>query len=417
MGHYVVRVAEEYYDDECDWRGYPVKKIRYTGEEYETTVEPEDSVDCHVMSDGYTEAHTVIGGGCSRTLWDHRWDKEDVQGDFVFSKDSKRTVLIDCTNKYIKRAVIPNTVKRVEGLAFDECFDLETIVIPESVESFSDLALVGVRQSGEIYHHVKVTFSEGVKKIRKHALPQNTDYRYMSGRTYLVGSVDIPDTVKEIEEKAFCSLRLFEVTIPDSIKKMGVGVFFNSEIFHMTISDSSWQVFKKCILEGIKLAWTVSYETKLLYYGFYELPKVAALEKYTTIGDGAFENSPCGDIEKLVERRSIWHDSRDYVLRNMTTLVIPYNIQSIGNFAFRGCSSLFVVRLPDSVTYIGDEAFKDCVNLKEINIPRNVTWLGDHTFDGCSSLHIVLLRRELYNNSRQKFPENTEFMFYEDFLY
>ncbi len=59
MGRYVVREAEEYYDmNECDARGYPVKKIRYTGVEYETTVDPEGD---YVESgpDGW-EIHTVI---------------------------------------------------------------------------------------------------------------------------------------------------------------------------------------------------------------------------------------------------------------------------------------------------------------------------------------------------------------------
>ena len=42
MGRYVVREAEEYYDmDACDARGNPVKRIRYTGVEYETTVDPD----------------------------------------------------------------------------------------------------------------------------------------------------------------------------------------------------------------------------------------------------------------------------------------------------------------------------------------------------------------------------------------
>ena len=59
MGRYIVRVAEEYYDmNECDSHGNPVKKIRYTGEEYETTVNPDgDHVECG--PNGW-EIHTVI---------------------------------------------------------------------------------------------------------------------------------------------------------------------------------------------------------------------------------------------------------------------------------------------------------------------------------------------------------------------
>lgn len=60
MGRYVVREAEEYFDwDDCDSHGNPKKKIRYTGVEYETTVEPEDSHDVHMLGNDWEE-HTVI---------------------------------------------------------------------------------------------------------------------------------------------------------------------------------------------------------------------------------------------------------------------------------------------------------------------------------------------------------------------
>jgi hypothetical protein len=59
MGIYVVREAEEYYDmDACDARGNPVKRIRYTGVEYETTVDPDG--DYVEMGPNGWEIHTVI---------------------------------------------------------------------------------------------------------------------------------------------------------------------------------------------------------------------------------------------------------------------------------------------------------------------------------------------------------------------
>ena len=63
MGKYIVQEAEEYFDwDDPDSHGNPTKKIRYTGKEYETCSEPENSIGLSVMSDGYTEKHTVIKG-------------------------------------------------------------------------------------------------------------------------------------------------------------------------------------------------------------------------------------------------------------------------------------------------------------------------------------------------------------------
>ena len=58
------------------------------------------------------------------------------------------------------------------------------------------------------------------------------------------------------------------------------------------------------------------------------------------------------------------------------TVVIPDGVTSIGNGAFRGCSSLKSITIPNSVTSIGDGAFKDCTSLTSITIPNSVTFIG-----------------------------------------
>jgi hypothetical protein len=46
-----------------------------------------------------------------------------------------------------------------------------------------------------------------------------------------------------------------------------------------------------------------------------------------------------------------------------TDIEIPDNVTSIGEAAFKGCSSLTSVVIPDSVTSIGNGAFKVCSSL------------------------------------------------------
>ena len=61
-------------------------------------------------------------------------------------------------------------------------------------------------------------------------------------------------------------------------------------------------------------------------------------------------------------------------------IVIEDGVTSIGDYAFRGCSSLTSITLPDSVTSIGDCAFVFCVGLSSITLPDSVTSIGDSAF-------------------------------------
>ena len=51
---------------------------------------------------------------------------------------------------------------------------------------------------------------------------------------------------------------------------------------------------------------------------------------------------------------------------NLTSIVIPDSVTSIGSYAFRGCSSLTSVVISDSVTSIGEGAFSGCYKLVEV---------------------------------------------------
>ena len=67
----------------------------------------------------------------------------------------------------------------------------------------------------------------------------------------------------------------------------------------------------------------------------------------------------------------------------ITDLVIPEGVTSIGDYAFYYCSSLTSVTIPGSVTSIGDYAFSDCSGLTSVIIPGSVTSIGDGAFRGC----------------------------------
>ena len=64
-------------------------------------------------------------------------------------------------------------------------------------------------------------------------------------------------------------------------------------------------------------------------------------------------------------------------------------VTSIGRAAFRGCTRLTGITIPDGVTSIGGFAFFGCTSLTSITIPDGVTSIGEGALAGCSSLTTV----------------------------
>ena len=57
-----------------------------------------------------------------------------------------------------------------------------------------------------------------------------------------------------------------------------------------------------------------------------------------------------------------------------------YPVTAIGYFAFKGCTGLTSIDIPNSVTRIDYNAFSGCSNLESVNIPNSVAYVGDNAF-------------------------------------
>ena len=68
-----------------------------------------------------------------------------------------------------------------------------------------------------------------------------------------------------------------------------------------------------------------------------------------------------------------------------------YSVTSIGGSAFRGCSGLTSIDIPNSVTSIGYYAFYGSKSLTSVTIPNSVTSIGGWAFYGCTGLTKVIV--------------------------
>ena len=100
----------------------------------------------------------------------------------------------------------------------------------------------------------------------------------------------------------------------------------------------------------------------------------------------------------ILDRYCFWDSGLD-------SIIIPNNVEEIGESSFRGCSNLKYVSFPPSVkringlafdncaldsvslpglTYIGDHAFSSNPNLKELRVPSTLEKIEDGAFSDCN---------------------------------
>lgn len=89
---------------------------------------------------------------------------------------------------------------------------------------------------------------------------------------------------------------------------------------------------------------------------------------------------------------------------NLLSVKLPDTVESIGLNAFSRCSSLTSIKLSESLISIHDSAFYGCSSLISLIIPKNVTSIGDGysgSFNNCSSLTSIKVHpnNTIYNSN------------------
>lgn len=167
--------------------------------------------------------------------------------------------------------------------------------------------------------------------------------------TYDLYSIVIPEGVEKLGYKAFYACtKLTDIDLPLSLKEIGgvSGLTFdgcsNLEMGHFVIKDLKW--------------WC-----SMVIKGIYSNPIYYAKHIYDTNN------------------------------QEITDLVIPEDITSIGDYTFSRCDGLKSVTFHDNVTYLGSDAFKDCSGLTKVELPMNLKRVEGGAFSKCNNLATVTI--------------------------
>lgn len=293
--------------------------------------------------------------------------------------------------------------------------EIELIVSLEEIENNQYIFPIGKTKEEYVIavfneDYTEVTIKNNVKddgdgKIKdweKAKIDENPIYLHAS----TLNSIKIESGITDIGSYMFykCNKLIGSLELPNTIKNIGEYAFSNSSIsgeliLPVGLENLYRQCFYKCTnLTGIKLPSSL----KLIDYGAFGnctglKGSLIIPDNVTTIGRAAFY--ACKGLTSLtLGENLITIDEQAFRdCSGLKTIEFGKNLKTIAAQAFYKCTSLKQkLILPETVEVIGQSAFNGCVNLiDELYIPKSVKSIGKWAFDNCKNITALKLNEGL----------------------
>lgn len=298
-------------------------------------------------------------------------DGQNAKGELVIpEKVANKGVTYTVTSIYswafrscagLTSITIPNTVTEISGDAFNGS-GITSIFIPASVTQLY------IPPFGSLFGDCRE-----LSKIVVDSMNVRYDSREncnaiieRSTNTLIAGCKNsfVPNTVTSIGDGAFANCKgLRSITIPHSVTRINHWAFKGCEgLKSITIPNSVTEIGQSAFFGT---GWYNQQPNGILYLNGCCL--------------GYKMDQPKGEL-KIRNNTRIIADYAFLGCSELTSIVFPSFLISIGTSAFEGCGGLTSVVIPNSVTSIGSYAFQDCRKLTSITIPNSVTSIGSGAF-------------------------------------
>ncbi len=207
--------------------------------------------------------------------------------------------------------------------------------------------------------------------VANNTIPDNA----FANNLYLT-TIVLPSTLQTIGASSFSGCRYLSgaLTIPSSVISIGDYAFKNCTN-SLTISSNATTIGKNAFQNCTGLKGSLSLSNNI-----------------TTINDSTFLGCSglTGTLTLPTSLTSIGNNAFTGCSGISGTLTLPSSLTTIGNSSFVGCIGLSgILTFPPYLTNIGTSAFDGCTNFTKLYLKNNVLTIGYYAFRNCTSIFLV----------------------------
>ena len=337
---------------------------------------------------------------------DSNTEYSDIDG--VLFNHEKTKLLQYPLGKTQDSYTVPNGVIDINYNAFENCENLKSVTLPESVKAFDFsvffscpyLLNIYVSDNNSVYSDIDgVLFNRDKTKL----------IFYPHGRE---GAYVVPDGVTDIGASAFRDCNsLLSVEFPDSLLNIqsfafGSCISIENISFSNNLKSLGSSAFENCIsLKNVKFSNNLESIGSMAFSGCSSLADIKLPDNIKEIGNNFLQNTAyyqnddnwehnddfsalyiddylieCNLINtcsySVNEGTKVIADSAFAYESGLLSVDFPSSLKAIGSCAFGYCSLLNNVEIPNSVEKIGASAFEYSTSLSEISFSDNLTDIG-----------------------------------------
>ncbi len=207
--------------------------------------------------------------------------------------------------------------------------------------------------------------------------------------------VQLPAGIHTVGYAAFrANATLREVTVPEGVRKIDSLAFAGCSGLQNVqlpegITEIGYSAFEHCTaLQQMHLPDGLVLLDRMAFFGCKALTGISFPDTLSTVGRDAFRDTAWLDDQP----DGVIYAGRLALFTKgiVSEIVIRPGTVKICVDAFRNCTGLTVVTLPESLEELEDRAFQNCRRLREIVLPKQLEKVGYRAFDECIKLHIIL---------------------------